>query len=238
MIFPKLVIEPKVQVGDKTRLNAVSTFITPGYGTITAFEIKPGADKDFIDVSDTMFLDWAFDTEGEKEITVRVETSDGAESDPVIQSQTLTKIINVVTAAQDNLFSSDDALVVHEADILNWVEDGRNSFINFHRRARDLILDELDDRGYRSSSGSKLLPSEVPYTGDLRVWATFLCLELIFSNLSNAVDDVFDRKRTYYSKKKDQVSSRSYLRLDVDGDGVQDPYEGYNDYSCRIVHGG
>jgi hypothetical protein len=53
-----------------------------------------------------------------------------------------------------------------------------------------------------------------------------MALRMIFQGLSNAVDDVFDRKAEIYDMLEQSARQRVILRLDTDGDGVADTGEG------------
>lgn len=215
MIFPNLEVEPVVQVLDKTRLDASKTFTTPNEAAISLIRIKPSATDSFIDVTSLMYLDWAYLTDGNKTVTVEV-TTDGA---PV----TITKDISVLTEANDYLFSNDSDLVDKESDILKWVSPGRASFKDKHRAAQKLIVSYLNDiKGFRDASDNRLTKASLIDKEEVRQWSVFLTLRLIFQSLSNAVDDVFDKKSRYYSDFEELYKNKSLLVLDLNGDNVKD----------------
>ena len=65
-MFPRLLTEKKVQVNDRTRIDASKSF---GFDTIDLIEIRPevGADLITVDGRDTdAFLDWQYATPGNK----------------------------------------------------------------------------------------------------------------------------------------------------------------------------
>jgi uncharacterized Fe-S cluster-containing radical SAM superfamily protein len=99
MIFPKLKTESIVQVNDKTRIDARDTFLSPDEAAITLLEIQAEIGGQFLDVTGTSYIDWQYDTAQEETITLRVTT----DSTPV----TITKTLTVISASDDNLFSSD-----------------------------------------------------------------------------------------------------------------------------------
>ncbi len=133
---------------------------------------------------------------------------------------------NVYTAVGDYLFSSDGDLTSHEPDILKWVPEGRSSFLNIHRKSQRLIMNWLDEKGYVDSENRKYVKQAIVDTEEVRVWSTYMTLRLIFQGLSNAVDDIFDRKATVYEQLEESARQRAILRLDTDGDGVADTGEG------------
>ena len=152
-IFPVLVAENKLQQYDKTRLDGTKSFISTGEASVTLIEIEPEDGEGFTTVTSDKYLDWAYETTGSKVVTLRV-TTDGSPS-------TRTKTITVVSEADDKLFSKDDELVPHEPDIMNYVPDGRASFINIHRLAQDRIITYLDEKRISDTDGNRLTPSAI-----------------------------------------------------------------------------
>lgn len=219
--FPLLQVEPTVQVGDKTRLDASKSFVTPDEAAISRIDISPnGAASAYIDCTDEGYLDWCYSASGTYSPKVRIQA--GAAS----ASGVATASISVVTSASDYLFSTDADLKLHESDILKWCEQGRSSFLNIHRRAQSIILKWLDKEGYVDINEEPFTKAAVVDIEEVKQWSTYLVLRLIFEGLSNAVDDVFARKAEYYSQLETEWRQRAILRLDVDGDGVADDGEG------------
>lgn len=207
-VFPYLDVEPTVQVGDRTRIDASKTFYTPGSGDVLLFEIDAGAG--FIDVRADQYLDFAFGSSGVATIECRVVTA----GTPNVTG-TASAEITVVTKAQDGLWSTDADLKLHEPDILKWVEEGRNTFLNMHRRAKILMLDYLAREGYRNWNYTPLTGDEIYNVDDVRQWATFTTLRLIFEGMSNATEDIFHVKSLRYSDMEMKWRSTVMLRLKV-----------------------
>lgn len=218
MIFPNLELEPVVQVNDRTRLNASKSFVTQNEQAITLVQIKPSATGSFITVTDDMYLDWQYPASGSYVVTARV-TASGASAE-------VTGSISIVTVASDSLFSTDSDLRLHESDILKWVEGGRNSFLNIHRRAQKLILEQLRREGYVDVNGDPFTKTAFVDVEEVKQWATMWTLQLIFEALSNATDDIFHQKAVRYSTLRQQWEGSALLRLDTDGDGIVDNDEG------------
>lgn len=222
MIFPNLELESTLQVNDKTRLSGVKSYVSKDEAAITLVEIEAESGSGFVDVTGAAapfrasdwFLDWEYATAGVKVVSLRI-TTDGA---PV----TITKSITVVTALVDNLFANDNDLVAEENDILKWVRPGRNSHLDTHRKAKDLILKELDRLGIRSSDGSKVIAADLLDVSEVKEWATYLALMLIFKTNSNAVDDVFAKKMDIYSSRIKEVMNRKEFLYDYNRDGTID----------------
>lgn len=232
-IFPHIEVEDIIQENDKIRIKADKTFISKGEAAITLVEIEPSSGAGFVNVTGTSskdwYLDWEYATEGAVTITCRV-TTDGA---PV----SVTESISVVSAATDKLFSNDQDLMVHEHDILKWIDkdNGRNSFINVHRRSQELILAWLDEKGYEDTSGNKYTKAAFVNVDEAKEWSTFMTLRLIFEDLSNGIDDIFDLKSKKYKSFEISARNRAVLRIDTDGDGTVDTHEGHRIVSQRLV---
>jgi len=214
MLFPFLELESLVQVNDRTRLDARKSFATPDEKAIKRVEIRPTATAQYIDTGKLWYLDWQYASvgDGTEDATVRITTESGS-------TATITKTMNLVTEADDNLFSSDADLVSHEPDILKWVREGRNTYKDVHRRCQTLILDWLDQQGYIDIYGAKFTKAAVVDVSEVREWATFMALELIFRGINNRDEDVFFQKAEYYEGRMKDVRTRAVLRLDVDGSG-------------------
>lgn len=107
MISPSLSYENVLQIEDKTRLDASRSFVTND-GSITDVLIDPESGEGFISIfnsdQDKWYLDWAYETDGIKTITVRVETDAPSTRDR-------TYSINILSKEDDSLFSSDSDLI-------------------------------------------------------------------------------------------------------------------------------
>lgn len=214
MIFPVLKLEKVVQVEDQTRLDASKSYTTPDESSITLIEIEPEAAAGYFDVTAQQFLDYQYSTDGTKSVSLRV-TTDGA-------PQTLSFSLEVISEADDMLFSGDDELTSHESDILEYVKPGRNSFLNFHRNAQDRIITWLDEQRITDNNGDRLTKAAIVDHEEVNDWSKFLTLRLIFASLSNSVDDLFQDKSREYKALEGIARNRSQLRLDKDGDGITD----------------
>lgn len=211
-IFHHIETEKIIQVDDKVRIDAIKSFVSPDEAAISLVEIEAEAAAGFIDVTNSSKrLDWEYATDGTKTISVRI-TTDGA---PVVK----TKTIEVISELDDYLFSTDQDLIEEEDDILDYVRDGRNSFIDKHRLAQELILDSLNDQNIRSSTGDRLEKAAVIDIKEVKEWSKYLTLMIIFDNQSNVVGDIFDEKARMYESKMIRAQSNGFLRLDSTGDG-------------------
>jgi hypothetical protein len=236
MIFPLIESEPILQVNDKTRINAVKSFISKDEAAITLVEIEPEASAGFINVtgspvlSKNWFLDWSYATAGSKVATLRI-TTDGS---PV----TFTKTITVLTEADDKLWSADSDLQILEPDILNWVRQGRASFLDYHRTAQKRILEWLDNIKVWNKDGQPFTKSDITLAiaeEDLKRISIYWTLEIIFNGLSNKPDDVFASKEMNYRKsRKELQADRSRIRVDYNLDGTIENGEQFQMRTIRL----
>lgn len=222
-IFPHVELEDIVQVNDKTRLSGSKSFISKGEAAVTLVRIEPESGAGFIDVSgtpvkaDNWYLDWEYATAGAKTVTVEV-TTDGA---PV----TDTKVIEVLSVVDDNQFCQDTDLMALEHDIMKWVRPGRNTHKDVIRRAKRMIMKDLEEFGVLDSQGNKLTEAAIIDIEEVREWATYQALFVIFKTNSNAVDDIFSKKAAEYKERAQKARHRSYFRFDWNGDGTLDKDE-------------
>jgi len=227
-IFGYIETEDIVQENDKFRISAHKSYVSKDESAITAIEIEPEAGAGFINVynidSDNWYLDWEYTTDGTKTISLRV-TTDGA---PV----TITKDITCLTEADDKLFSTDQDLFRHETDILKYVPRGKNTYKFMHRLAQTEILEQLYKDGYTTIDNLKLTKDNVIRIDELTQWSKFVTLRIIFRNLSNAIDDIYDRKSKSYQNDEHMWRTKAILKLDFNGDGEQGEYE-YADITTR-----
>lgn len=213
--------EKVVQVNDKTRISAVKSFIARGASPITRVEIQPEASEVMVEVGTNLIpqsqwvLDWVYETAGVKVVSLKITQADLTET-------TFTQQIEVLTEAEDMLWSDDQDLVTYEADILKWLPDGKASFKFVHRRAQRLILDWLDEIRVYKIRGQRLEKEDMQKTEDLRRLSAMWTLALIFQSLSNRPDDVFAQKSTYYMDRKAEAQSRGRIQADFNNNQVED----------------
>jgi len=227
MIFPKIVIESKVRIGDKTRIDVSGTFVTPDEAAITLIEVQPSAADSFIDVTTLSYLDWCYAAEATETITLRV-TTDGA---PDIAIAT----INILSEENDVIFSNDNDLVKFEHDILAYVRAGRNSYIDVHRKMKTIILAELANKRILGADNAKLTEANLTDQTEVREWSTFGVLSMIFQGLIVSPDDVFTQKFNQYSEYAKASSSRYLITIDEDGDDQTDNNKQVDLLSVKMV---
>ena len=210
MIFPHIQLENIVQENDKTRIDVARSFANSE--TIDLYEVSVDNEATYIDVTADMVLDWAFDAFGVYPIFVRLTGSVSGEI-------TFSKNLMVKTAEEDNLFSNDDELVQHEDDLLSYVREGRSTFLDKHRLAQNMILNDLDKNQIWKDDGTRYTADDIVDTQEFSEWSKFMVLRIIMESLSNDVQDIFHEKAVRYRTMEVEAKKRACLRLDSNGDG-------------------
>jgi hypothetical protein len=217
-VFPILKCETIVQQKDKIRFLASRSFVTDENSEIDSVEIRPSANDDFIDITnsdpDLWYLDWAYLDDGEHEVTLRV-TGGG-------QSAQKTITVTAISEQDDYLFSTDEDLRAREHDIEKWIPDGYSSWNHIHRQAQKSILDWLDETRIIKPDGSRFNAKDLVDKQQVRRLSLYTSLRMIFGSISNQVGDVFDEKRSEYHTMETQARNRNWLKLDTTGDGKAD----------------
>lgn len=214
-IFGVIDSDSLVQVDDKLRIDVSKSYVSKEEAAVTLIEVQPSASDAFIDVtgsnSKDWFLDWQYSTDGTAVVSLRI-TTDGV---PV----TFTKNITVLTEAEDQLFSDDEALYKHETELSSFLPDGRSSWKYAHRRVQTLILDWFDEQNFRAFSGDRITKAAFTDNDEVRKWSEAWTLALIYEDLSNTVGDKFDEKSKKYKSMAVDARRRAVFRMDLDGDG-------------------
>lgn len=219
-IFGIIECDLVVQENEKIKIDCSKSFITQDEDPVTMVEIEPYSGSGFINVTPTpanavasYYLDYIYSSAGSKVISLRI-TTDGA---PV----TVTKTITVITALVDSLFSSDNDLRAIEVDIMKWLPKGKSTWNFVHRKVQEKILTELYKSQIMANNNVKLTATEVIDKAEVREWATYLALSIIFYSISNSVDDIFVRKAMAYGKQASEYMnySMNVLALDYNKDG-------------------
>ena len=134
----------------------------------------------------------------------------------------------------DYLFCNTRDLTAHEPDLVKWIQDGHSSYNNVIRRSQKLIMAWLDEKGYVNIYGDKFTKKDVIDIEEVKQWSIFMSLRLIFQGMSNAIDDIFDRKSKDYALNEEAARQRVVLRIDSDKDGLADNNEGMSIYSGSL----
>lgn len=344
-LFPHLDFEKKLQINDRTRLNASKSFVSKGSTAISEATIKAGDDASAIDIYDSdrfeRYLDWEFkifngDFDASRNILqfkensgseltatitvgtytlatlateiktqmeaagaftytvsvssddkISISTTDGSFSllptegstplrsilpfigitvkpghgDSKWSGQTSVtgervrwmpknvtldigdgttnesevSVMQLYSVEGDALFSSDAEMLQHVPDILSKVPKGRNSWLNMHRAAQELIIADLRKAGFVDTNNDPLEVKAIVDKREVREWALFRALRLTMDFLSVSKDDKqFEEAREFESLEK-EYNDLNFLRLDLTGDEKAEVGEGINMASARAV---
>lgn len=237
-IFPVLETEELVQEKDKTRLDAIKSYVSSDL-KITKIEICPaytGTGDTFYDCTQDGFLDWAFTHSGTPDPqiqTIAARITDDATPTP--GTALVTKTIKVVTELKDHLFSTDGALRQHESDVLKFVPAGRATFKDVHRLAQTKIIDWLDTQGYVDYFEKKYTIESLIDIDEVRPWATALTLQLIFESIRKTDEDEYAQKSKKYERDVEFYRNRAIIRIDKDRSGSLAIGEQIDVRSCTVM---
>lgn len=214
MIFPKLEAEAIVQINDKTRLDARKTFVSSD-DVLRRIEIDPGTGV-YYDVTSDGYLDFAYSVDQIYTPLLRLN------SDNVTDQVFTASQLEIISVGNDNLFSDDKDLINYEDDILNYVREGRNSFLDKHRLAQSMIMDEIARQGIRNPDDDSLFTADqLVNIQEFNEWSATLTLSIIFNSLNNSSEDIFSIKANNYNSMAILKKKRALmvLELDVTGSG-------------------
>jgi hypothetical protein len=222
MIFPKLNFEPVVQVEDKIRLDASLTFYSSDE-VVTDVLIEPETGVGFISVfhddSDRWFIDYAYEIDELKDVTVKVIADSGE------KIKVYTQGINVLSIENDALFSNDNDLFPIEPRLKSYLPLGKNSFLYVHRKAQERIMAYLDEQRIWKSDNSRFTKQDIIDSTDAEMkdqfkqWSIYQSLLIIFEQMQVSNDDIFEEKKREYMRLRDASRNRAQLKLDLDDDG-------------------
>jgi len=213
-IFGNIEFDKVAQVGEKVRIDGSSSFVSKDETAATLVRIRPSAVDSWITVSgvglssDDWFIDWVYSVAGVFQPEIEITTS----GSPV----TFSSEITVVTKAEDNLFSSDEEIKAYEPDILKWLPPGKWTYNNIHRRAQETLLTELYKNRIFNTDGTKITKDQIVDITEVREWSIFKTLSIIFSGISNKVDDVFSVKASMYLKKSGEYKNLVFNIIGID----------------------
>lgn len=239
-IFIAVNYDDVCQVGDKIRFDLTKSFVARPKVTgvdITKIEVSPINDGNYLTIHDSSipaiklavkdwYFDWVYKTQDDaspghiQEIAFRFTASDSS-------TETVIKEFSLLTAAQDNLFSTDNDLISHEPDILKWLPDGRSTWNYIHRRCRDRILSYLFEKGYKNSDGTPFDKDQILEKYDAKEWSTFMALKIIFGSITNSKDDVFLQKAKFYETLEGRAATTD-IRIDINKDNITGAGESVN----------
>lgn len=216
MIFPKIKVDSLAQVGDGVRISALQT-IYRDLAEVLDIEISPGQGVDFISVLsggdfDLWYLDWVYSQQGLYTATVRIKTV----LEPLTYV-TITKQIQIISADDDQLFSSDDDIIQSEPDVYRYLPEGKTSYLFMHREAQRRILAHLDEKKIWKQDGTRYTKEDLFDKEEFVHWSRFLVLQMIYQAKVVDVGDIFFQKSEQYKTLVAIAMNRGAVRLSGNG---------------------
>lgn len=140
------------------------------------------------------------------------------------------------------IYSDDRDLEAIYPGVLNYRASSESSYILRHQNARDEIVQELRNKGFRKvdSTGTyqQYEPWDLLNIFEVNRWSTYRVLENIFSSLQSTEDGLYKQKADEYREKANEYENAFYITLDKDDDGVVDASESSGDIMTRgIIRG-
>lgn len=137
------------------------------------------------------------------------------------------------------VFSDDEDLKAVFPGILNYKASTEATFILRHQAARDRVMQDIRNRGFRKQTGVITRPYasyeawDVLHIEEANSWAIYLALENIFSSLQSTEDGLYKQKAEEYRELAGEARAAFWLTLDKDDDGKEDANESAADISTR-----
>lgn len=231
MIFCCFDTDKCVALNDKFRVDVSQSYATPEEGAFTLIEIEPETGGGFIDITEAQYIDWQYSVSGTKTVSVRLTTELGTVKTDTIE----------IEAKEDECFlADDDCLKALEPEIYKYLPCDRCSYTYVHRKVVELIIDDLTCKGvFKESKGmmdvknpldgcklEKITCEQLVGSDQIKRWATYWALEIIFCGMTNSKDDLFYSKMEKYASKRKSAGNAGVLIFDQDGDGEIEKHEG------------
>ncbi len=214
MIFGIIKSDDKVLTGDKLRIDVSESFLAPDLTFATvSHEISTDGGTTWYNVTSKKTIDWIFMTAGSKTISLRLTTT-------APSTQVFTKNVDVIDLTTANLFSLDSDIYRYETDIDKYLPKRWSSWNLIHLAARDWIVDWLDEKRIFKEDGSKYTAADLLDKQQVKQLSCYKVIELIYRSLSNVDGDIFSQKAEKYEELVNTKASRSQLKLDYDGNDV------------------
>lgn len=153
--------------------------------------------------------------------------------------------LSVTTTVQgiNIVFSDDQDLNGVYPGISAYLNAAETSFILRHENSRNLIVQEVRNRGFTKYAAESLRYDQLTEWDFLAIqeckqWSIYLTLANIFSSLQSNQSDLYKEKAEEYEKKAEFYKAAFFLTLDKNDDGVLSPAESAKDISTRrLVRG-
>ena len=217
MMFGIIKCDERVFTGDKLFIDVSKSFVPAGssFHPTLSHEISMDSGVTWIDVTATKSLSWIFSSAGAKIITLRL-------TDSLSAQLTFPKTIQCLDLTAQKLFSNDSNLYPYETEIDQYLPKKWSSWNLVHLQSQEWIMDWLDEMGMTDNEGEKYIVADLLDSDQVKQLSCVKTLELIYESNINIPGDLYTQKRDKYQKMVSERSSRSYLKLDANKDGLSD----------------
>jgi hypothetical protein len=136
------------------------------------------------------------------------------------------------------LFSDDQDLNGVYPGVTNYRDSSELSFVLRHENSRNLIIQEIRNRGLRKEPMGKFGYENYDAWDflaieEVRQWSIYLTMANIFSSLQSKEDGLYKQKTEEYLELAEMFKAAFYITLDRDDDGIKDASESAADISPR-----
>jgi hypothetical protein len=136
------------------------------------------------------------------------------------------------------VFSDDSDLEGVYPGVSNYRASSESSFILRHENSRNLIVQEIRNRGFRknpvdSNGYENVTAWDLLQHDEVRQWSIYLTMANIFSSLQSKEDGLYKQKTEDYLELAEMFKAAFYITLDRDDDGIKDASESAADISPR-----
>lgn len=132
------------------------------------------------------------------------------------------------------VFSNDLDLEEAFYNIDTLLPQGASSFISYHQAARNEIIQSLRNQG-NYTAGGDLTEWDLLQPDQIREASKWKALSLIFTDVSNEVDDKYDQLRKNAVKKYHSAINLYLKSIDYDNDGVLTTAEKFNIVTTMVT---
>lgn len=131
-------------------------------------------------------------------------------------------ILNLNVHGINMVFSDDNDLVESYPDIMEYLPEGKSSFIAYHQSARNFILTYLRNKGktIKARNAYKMIDQfDLHDHEEVRQASKYKALAMIFYNESDNVEDKWYQKAKDFDQLYGNSIDLNFLSIDEDDDG-------------------
>ncbi len=92
----------------------------------------------------------------------------------------------------------------------------------------------IEEKGFINQFQDKYTKWDIADLSEVKQWATYMALRIIFEGASNSKDDVYIQKMAQHTSNELAAQQKCVLRIDLDKDGRVDKWETLDINSVRL----